>query len=227
MAIQPSMPPPTPASVDEMLTYECARSVVNYLSSQEVDIGPIFHRDGLVFTSIDLANGTSSLIVSAGSGTFAVPITSGEINRVRFSLPKGSKSEAHTYFMAYVYGLGLTSKTLEFSSGRPPEGRDVLDYSPVAATRAEELLPYLEYAVHEKIKRTVKAVNEKRLAAADIGHLNPFVCEHISRTRPDLGRTIRQNLAFLEKLVMPPKKKTQTASNLKIIRSPASLGNLN
>lgn len=193
-----------PVALDEILSYECAKHVTDLIPEKRQK-GPVFHRDGLVFTSIFAAGGEKILIVNAGSGTFSVPLHGMGVNRLRFRLPANVQGDMTTYYLGYLHGAGTNARFYEFSSGRAPAGKDDLDFTVVTPKRAINLLPHMEYAVFETIEHTLSMVTGKRIERHELGMLKPDVCDHIARKSPGLARTMRYNLDLISAIIKGPK----------------------
>lgn len=192
-----------PVALDEILTFECAKHVVELIPEKR-QTGPVFHRDGLVFTSINSASGEKILIVNAGSGTFSIPLHGIGVNRVRFSIPATLQAHMTSYYLAYLHGGSQSSRYYEFSSGKAPAGKDDIDYTTVHPRRAEPLLPHLEYAIYETIENTLNMITRKKLDRHELGLLKAESCDHISRKSPTLARNIRYDLDVISAILKGP-----------------------
>ena len=82
---QPNSPPVEQVRVqaDEVLAYECARSV-STLVRPEDQLGPVFGEKDLIFTSLIAEDLSHLLIVSAGRGNFVVRLEGAGVQRLRF-----------------------------------------------------------------------------------------------------------------------------------------------
>ena len=201
-----------PASVDELLTYECARSVAARTEVAE-QIGPLFSDQNLVFTSVEGQDGNRILVLNAGGGTFTTPLEGQGVNRLRFALPVLAGGEPKVFYLSYLHGGQVRSRYFEYSEDTPPTGRDETDFVWVTPIRAENLLPHLDYAIFRTAEATVDALSEGTMARDRI--LRPHVenCEHISRRLPSLARHLKINLDRLDQVWAGPVR----------VRLPASL----
>ena len=190
--------------LDEILTFECAKHVIG-LIPVDYQQGPVFHRDGLVFTSINAANGDKILIVNAGSGTFSIPLAGTGVNRLSFTIPARIQGDMNTYYLAYLHGGSRNSRFYEFSSGKAPPGKDEIDFQTTNPKRAGTLLPYLEYAIFETIESTLTLLTDKKIERHQLGIIRPESCDHISRQSPALARNIRYDLTVIAAIVKGPK----------------------
>jgi hypothetical protein len=127
------------ASLDEMLSFECAKSVGGMLYPADQN-GPMFFDGGLAFTSVDTATSHPILVISSGSGIYSAPLEGAGVNRVRFTIPAGVSGTDKTYYLSYLHGHQARSRVFEFTTGRPPLGKDELDYVHVPLKRNEPLL---------------------------------------------------------------------------------------
>jgi len=206
-----------PVQLDEILTFECAKHVIELIPEKRQQ-GPVFHRDGLVFTSINLANGEKIMIVNAGSGTFSVPLHGVGVNRVRFTIPANIQADMNSYYLGYLHGGSQNSRYYEFSAGKAPAGKDEIDFTNAVPRRAPDLMPHLEYAIFETIENTVKMVTGKKLDRHEIGILKAESCDHISRHSPTLARNMRYGLDVIGAILKAPAVKSVSSG-----RMPASL----
>src|SRR4051812_1702968 len=95
--------PSNVVAIDEILSYECARSITSLIGSDE-QIGPVFSRGQLVFTSVEAQDSSKLLIVNAGSGNFVVPLESSGVNRIRFEVPTAQRGQLKVFFLSYMHG---------------------------------------------------------------------------------------------------------------------------
>ena len=190
----------------------------------------MFHRDGLVFTSINASNGDKLLIVNAGSGTFSIPLTGIGVNRVRFTIPANIQADFNSYYIAYLHGGSRNSRFYEFSAGKAPAGKDEIDYQTATPRRADTLLPYLEYAIFETIENTLTMITDKKIERHELGILKAETCDHISRKSPSLARNMRYDLDVIAKIIKGPQFKPRPIISVARVtsgsggRMPASLG---
>lgn len=192
-----------PVSLDEILTFECAKHVINIVPEQR-QLGPVFHREGLTFTSINAINGEKILIVNAGSGTFSIPLVAAGVNRVRFTLPSRIQADMVSYYISYLHGGSRNSRFFEFSAGKAPTGKDEIDYTSVIPRRANNLLAHFEYAIFETIENTLTMITDHRIDRAEVGVLKAESCDHISRNSPTLAKNMRYDLDVIAALIKPP-----------------------
>lgn len=211
-------------NLDELLTYECARHMATFVDSIK-RVGPVFSEGLLVFTSIEAQNRSRVLIVNAGSGIYAVPLSHIGINRIRFDLPTLDSTGTKSFFLSYLHDGSGHSRYFEFSMLRPPQGRDELDYSFMQPQRAQYMLPNLEYAIYETSENAVAAATDKKLDTNKIYVTRPN-CEHISRKSPALARNIKRNLDMLNILTSRPAFVNRMPANIgsiKSIKTPAQM----
>ncbi len=195
-----------PATLDEILTYECAKSVAGIVNGGiNPQIGPVFYQDGLVFTSLSNSRGEKMLVVDAGMGIFTIPLNAVGVNRMRFTLPINSHGETQTYFLGYIHGERYRSRALELTIEKAPIGRDDLDYQRAHITRSENLLPHLEYAVFQTTQTMLSAISAKRLTRQDLNIAAVESCDHISRRSPSLARNMRFDLEVIVREILGPK----------------------
>lgn len=207
---------PRPA-LDELLSYACARSVATMVDVDR-QTGPVFSDGVLVFTSIEAGDGSKVLIVSAGGGTYAVPLAHSGTNRIRFEIPTQAYSRNKRFFLNYVHDSAYRSRFFEFSMDRAPSGHEELDYRWVQPQRADYMLANLDYAIYETSENELNALTEGRISRVEFNKRKAD-CDHISRRTPTLARTLRRNLDVLEMIVIGPQPKTVQAST----RLPASV----
>lgn len=201
--------------MEELLSYDCAHSVASLYTGDQ-PTGPLFTREGLVFTSLVSTDQKRLLVLSTGSGTYKVTLPSIGINRIRFLLPGLGSSIAQPYFLSYMHDEVFRSRVFEFGYQRPPSGHDELEYHLVEAQRAEYLLPHLEYAIFETAENVVTALAQGRISRSQIQLASATKCEHLSRHSPSLQASIRHNIDALDMMVVGPRKSAN--------RAPASLG---
>lgn len=200
--------------IDEILSYQCARSVATIVSASE-QIGPLFAAGRLVFTSLEARDSSKLLLVNAGYGNFAIALSGDGVNRIRFTIPTSEKSGGQEFFLSYLHGGALRSRYFEFSEAEPPVGREDLDFISVEAQRADYLLPHLDYAIHETAKSTLDAITDGKLTRRNLNPHNVENCEHLDRQSPTVARNLRYNLDLLELMMVGPASAR---------RMPASLG---
>jgi hypothetical protein len=227
MTMTTSQPPPEPVaqpSLDELLSYECARSI-STMVRPSAQVGPVFS-DGLItLTSIEARDLSIILILNAGAGTYAVTLEHEGVNRLRFYLPTHLAGGARPFFISYMPAdHGYPARVLELSMDRPPNGKDDLDYTAVAISRADKMLEHYDYAIFATVGNMLNALTEGRVTRNEFERQKPENCEHISRTAPALARTIRRELDVVEMIVMgpTPAKKNSDVALSTTGRMPAS-----
>ncbi len=194
-----------PASVDELLTYECAKSVADVVGNGP-QIGPVFHQGGLVFTSISNAKGEKMLIVDAGVGIFSIALQMTGVSRIRFSIPISKNGQSRNFYLGYIHGDRYRSRMIEFSADRAPDGRDDIDYHPAPIRRAGNLLAHLEYAIFQTTQNTLGAVADKRVTRQDLNVIKTESCDHIARRSPALARNLQYDFSLITREIMGPKR---------------------
>jgi hypothetical protein len=213
----PSKPVYSLATLDEMLSYECAKSVTAMLYPLD-QTGPLFFDHGLVFTSIDTSASHPLLIFSAGTGLFSVPLEGAGVNRIRFTIPAQATGQMKTFYLSYLHGGQSRSRIFEFSEGRAPMGKDDLDFSEVAPKRAENLLGHFEYAIYTTAELTLAGLTEGRLNRDQLKRHRAENCEHIQKKSPQLAQNLKRDLDVIEMIVLGPQPKVEPA-----VRMPASI----
>jgi hypothetical protein len=198
-------------AVDEVLSYECARSITSLIPIDE-QWGPVFSHGNLVFTSVEAQDFSKLLIVNAGAGNYVIKLEGLGVNRIRFEVPSG-RGQARVFFMSYMHGNRMRSRYFDFSEGKAPVGRDELDYALVPARRADHLLAHLDYAIHETAAATLNAIVDGRLDRAQLEHHRIENCEHIARLWPNLGNDLKRKIDQIDLFVMGPNF-THTSSRL-------------
>jgi hypothetical protein len=188
--------------LDELLSYSCARSVASMLDTGS-QTGPLYVNGILAFTSTDASDGSAVLIASAGGGTYALPLRSKGVNRIRFEIPTGEYSHKKEFFISYMHDDTIRSRYFEFSMGRPPNGHDDLDFTWVEAQRAAYMLPNFEYAIYQTAKNEVTAMTEGRLRRGQFNR-HRADCEHLTRHSPALAQNLKHNLDMLEVILTGP-----------------------
>lgn len=181
----------TPASIDELLTYECARQIVDLIPLQNQS-GPVFFREGVLISSVSTVRGEKLLIVNSGSGTYAVPLFGLGVNRLRLKLP--GVGDEKILYASYTHGGSRDSRLFEFSVGRAPAGKDEMDYQDSPVRRAEDLLGHFEFNVFETIEHILTQITAKKIPRHELGLVKVNACDHIGRRSPALARTIRYDL---------------------------------
>jgi hypothetical protein len=227
MVAQLPDPMHTQASMDELLSYECGKSVAGMLYPED-QAGPVFSVSDLVFTSIEASDNSRFLIVSAGDGVYSIPLERAGVNRLRFSIPAHGTTKPKEYFLGFLHDSVTRSRFFDFSAERPPLGKEEIDYAYVVPRRADQLLPNLEYNIHETAEGMLLSLTEGRLDRSQIISQKAHNCEHITRKSPSLGRNLKRNLDVVEKIVIGPKSKPARAIAARAIvtrpsRAPASL----
>jgi hypothetical protein len=204
IAVSPIPAPPSPllapTDVDEVLSYQCAQSIISLVAPAE-QIGPLFAQGQLTFLSLEASDASPLLIVNAGNGNFLIPLTTKGVNRIRFALPT-SDGQQKTFFLSYLHGGALRSRYFEYSEELPPEGHDELDYVWMTPHRAEGLLPHYDYAIHETADATVKALTEGRLTHTNIVPHKVENCEHLARRSARLASDLQRNLDLLDMMLV-------------------------
>jgi hypothetical protein len=192
-------------SLDELLSYECARSISTMVRAS-AQTGPVFS-DGLItLTAVEARDSSLILILNAGAGTYAVPLEHEGVNRLRFYLPTHLAGGARPFYVSYMPAeRGYPARVLELSMNRPPNGKDDLDYTAVAVSRADKMLEHYDYAIFATVGNMLNALTEGRVTRGEFERQKPENCEHISRTSPALARTIRRELDVVEMMVVGPK----------------------
>jgi hypothetical protein len=213
--------PPTSArvGVDEILSYECARSLATIVSPSE-QTGPLFADGKLIFTSLEAQDSSKILLVNAGYGNFVINLVGDGVNRIRFELPTSASGDVRTFFLSYMHGGALRSRYFEYSEARPPFGRDELDYSLVSARRADNLMPHLDYAIHETAEATLSAITEGHVTRNQMARHRVENCEYISRKSPGLAKNLRHNVDLLDLIVMGPRPKASDIAA--VVEKPSS-----
>lgn len=194
-------------TLDELLSYECARSVSTMvrLSSQ---VGPVFS-DGLItLASTEARDGSNVLILNAGAGNYAVTLEHEGVNRMRFQLPTHLNGETHPFYISYIPASHrYPPRVLELSMDRPPAGKDELDYSPVSITRADKMIEHYEYAIFATVGNMLSALTEGKVPRSNFEKQKPGNCDRISSAVPAIARNIRRDLDVVEMIVMGPEPK--------------------
>jgi predicted regulator of Ras-like GTPase activity (Roadblock/LC7/MglB family) len=212
---------------EEVLSYECAKSVATIVSTSE-QTGPLFSEGRLIFTSVEAQDQSILLLVNAGYGNFAINLESKDsVNRIRFEVPTEANKAPHTFFLSYLHGGTLRSRYFEYSEDQAPTGHDELDYSLVSARRADYMMAHLDYAIHETAEATLQAITEGKITRSQMMRHKVGDCEHIARMSPSIAKNLRHNLDMLDLIVMGPQVSTgTTASTMATVaagRTPASL----
>ena len=217
--------PVTPASLDELLSYECARSV-STMVRLGAQVGPVFS-DGLItLASTEANDGSIILILNAGAGTFVLPLEHEGVNRLRFYLPTHLAGPARPFYISYMHSQrDYPARLFELSMDRAPNGKDDLDFTAISVSRADKMLEHYDYAIFATIGNMLNALIEGRVNRSQFERQKPENCEHISRSSPALARTIRRNLDVVEMIVMGPKpaKKREDVTLSNSGRMPASV----
>lgn len=205
-------------NLNELLTYDCARSVASVVDPS-LQTGPVFSQGQLVFTSVATADTSPILIVSAGAGTYVLPLAHKGVNRIRFEMATLESSHNQMFYLSYLHDTALRSRVFEFSMGRPPLGKDELDFSLARPQRASYLEAHLEYAIWETSTSQLNAYVEGSLKKSQMD-LHKFNCEHLHRKSPALAGNLKRNLDELEMMLKGPVK-----SEVKVtaLRLPASV----
>lgn len=191
--------------VEEILSYECARSITTIVDPID-QMGPLFSEGLLVFTSLEAQDASKILLVNAGYGNYAIILEGKGVNRIRFEVPTVDSGPGKVFYLSYFHGGTLRSRYFEFSEGRPPIGHDELDYSLVSPRRADNLLPHLDYAIHETAEATLNAITDGRLKRSQLMKHRIEGCDHISRQSPGIAKNLRHSLDLLDIIVMGPSR---------------------
>jgi hypothetical protein len=206
-------------AVEEILSYECARSIATIVTPSE-QTGPLFADGRLIFTSLEAQDSSLMLLVNAGYGNFVINLERNGVNRIRFEIPSEANAAPRTFFLSYMHGGVLRSRYFEYAEEHAPAGRDELDYSLVNARRADNLVPHLDYAIHETAEATLSAITEGRVTRSQMLRHKVENCEHISRQSPSIAKNLRRSVDMLDLIVMGPKvNSTKVAGE----RMPASI----
>lgn len=204
-------------TIDDVFSYDCARSIVRMVASDE-PLGPLFAAGPLLFSSVQASDGSVLLLVNAGLGTYSIPLEKTGVNRIRFELPTRDSRKPVRFFISYAHGGTLPSRYVEFSLGIPPVGRDDLDYTSSVPVLAPHLKPHFEYAIHETASQLLNAVTNGRVARTQFRGHQAENCEVLYRTSPRLAQTLRRNIDELEMLLVGPARESR--------RMPASVSPL-
>lgn len=222
-----SKPAPQPVvaqpSLDELLSYECARSI-STMVQRSAQTGPVFS-DGLItLTAVEARDLSVILILNAGAGTYALTLEHEGVNRLRFYLPTHLAGGPRSFYISYMPAeRGYRARLLELSMNRPPNGKDDLDYAAVAVSRADKMLEHYDYAIFSTVGNMLTALTEGRVSRNEFERQKPENCEYISRWTPALARTIRRELDVVEMIVMGPKPASKSDVALSTTsRMPAS-----
>ncbi len=209
------------SSIDELLTYECAKNVAQMLEPAD-QMGPVFSDYELVFTGLEASDRSRLILLTAGQGLFLIPLVNQGINRIRFALPAQGP-----YFMSFLYDPLTRSRVFEFSRGRPPMGKEETDFALVHPFRSDQLLPNLEYKIHKTAESIVAALTEGQLDRSLIGNHKAHSCEHLERKSPRLGQVLAIDLKVIEQIVLGPKSKSAkviaAVARMNSSRAPASV----
>jgi hypothetical protein len=216
-----------PVPIDEILSYDCALSITSLFDADD-QLGPLFSRDDLVFTSIVTTSATPILVLSAGAGTFSVPLLGSGVNRLHIEIPSAT-SRAQSYYISYLHGASYRSRVFEFSTRRPPVGHEGIEYRDVVPARADQLQAHFEYAIFETAENAATALVNGSLERRQIHLVSGEKCNYISRRSPSVESGIRHNLALLDMIVTGPVRQAKSAVAVKAAprvssgRMPASL----
>jgi hypothetical protein len=203
MAAHPFPAQENTVDLEEILSYECARSVATMVERGQ-QLGPVFSDGGLVFTSTETQKGGRVLILNAGAGTYAVNLSSAGVNRIRFEIPTQDSNTPKAFYLSYMHDGVFRSRYFDFGEVKPPAGRDELDYAYTNAQRAEYMLPHLEYAIYQTSENALNSLAEGGLQRYQMSRRKVENCDHISRKTPELARNLLHNLDVLELIVMGP-----------------------
>jgi hypothetical protein len=210
----------TQISVDELLSYECAKSVTSLVGAKE-QTGPLFSEGQLVFTSVEADDHSMLLLLNAGHGNYVVPLEGAGVNRLRFEMKTSTSTRPTQFYLSYMHGGLMRSRYFEYAEEHPPTGHDEFDYSRVSPQRAGEMLPHLDYAINETAQATLTALIEGHLTREQLGVHHIENCSHLSRQSGALARYLKYNLDKLDLLVMGPQRKATATSAAS--RMPASI----
>lgn len=200
-----SMPVVKPAkvTVEEVLSYDCAKNIAGVLSPAD-QVGPIFTSGTLVFASLEAQDSSKLLMVNAGQGNFVIRLESDGVNRIRFEIPVAGKNKGRMFFLTYLHGGAMRSRYFDYAEGRPPVGKDELEYAYVVAKRADHLQAHLNYALHETAEATLAAITDGRVDRSRILKREVEGCESIDRQSPGIARHLKYNLDQLDLIVSGP-----------------------
>lgn len=200
-----SMPIEKPAkvTVEEILSYDCAKNIAGVLTPSD-QVGPLFTAGSLVFASLEAQDSSKLLMVNAGSGNFVILLENAGVNRIRFEIPVAGKARASMFFLTYMHGGAMRSRYFDFAEGRPPIGKDELEYSYVVAKRADHLQAHLNYALHETAEATLAAITDGRVDRSKLMRKQVEGCESIDRQSPSVARSLKYNLDQLDLIVSGP-----------------------
>lgn len=199
---QPVYPP---ATLEELLTYDCAKVVAEIVGNGP-QIGPVFHQQGLVFTSLSNARGQKMLIADAGAGLFTIPLNDVGVNRMRLTLPTAALGAPKTFYLTYIHGDRYRSRVTEFAVERAPAGHEDLDYQLAHVFRDKTVVAHLEYAIFQTTQAAVLAISRKTVARQDLTVVREDACAHIARSSPALARNMEADLELIRREIIGPKK---------------------
>ena len=194
---------PAKVSVEEILSYDCAKNIAGVLSPAD-QVGPLFANGSLVFAALETRESNKILLVNAGQGNFAVALENNGINRIRFEIPVVGKNKARMFFLTYLEGGAMRSRFFDYSEGRPPIGKDELEYAYVVAKRANHLQTHLNYALHETAEATLAAITDGRVDRSRLVRKQVDGCESLDRQSPSIARSLKYNLDQLDLIVSGP-----------------------
>jgi hypothetical protein len=192
-----------PVQLEEILSYQCARSVTTMVTSDQ-QVGPLFSSGSLVFTSLVAEDSSKLLLVNAGGGNFAIPLVGDGVNRIRFAIPTADVGPDRLFFMSYSHGGALRSRYFDYSELVAPVGHDDLDFAEVEPQRASYLQPHLDYAIHETASTILSAITDGKISRAHMIPHRAENCEHLSRQAPSVARNLKYNLDMLDVILMGP-----------------------
>lgn len=180
-----------------MLSYACARSLASILD-HETQMGPLFVEGKLIFTSLDAQDNSKILLVNAGAGNFVVPLVGQGVNRIRFDLPVAGERMPRRFFLSYMHGERMRSRYFEFSEEHPPIGKEATDFQNVKVSRAQNLLPHLNYAIYETTDVAISALTDGSIGRGRLQGHKIERCDELARQSPRIGQLFKRNVDMLE-----------------------------
>jgi hypothetical protein len=217
LVVAQPLPDPAHFTVDDVFSYDCARSVATMVKTEE-PVGPLFSEGPLLFTSLTANDGSLILLVNTGLGTYSLPLERKGVNRIRFEMITRDSRTPVKFYLSYMHGEAMPSHYFEYSSGVAPYGKDDLDYTFLTPVPAPNLKPHLEYAIHETATHILDAITAGKVTRKQYQGHTTDNCEVLYRSSPKLAQTLRRNIDELEMLMIGPKSGST--------RSPASVSPL-
>lgn len=173
--------------------YDCAKSVASLLEPED-QLGPMFVREDLVFTSLEANDGSRFLIVDAGTGPFTLPLVKLGLNRIRFELPSRVESKRKIYFLTYLHDNVSFGRVLDFASEHLPMGKRVGDYKWVTPTRAQGLSTHFDYNIRETAEELLVSLTDGKLSRSQLRKHKIESCGQIAM--------LKRRLDVVEMIVM-------------------------